>query len=197
MWQFRKCWHWDFIWQLKSTTLWLLWGSADNNVESICGRKNSLPLILFLLLTGSSSLKRFKNRRTWGRYNLHDMLAYWKIVLCVFYAFATLCLDTVKNNLGSFSHTLLITVLFQSLRDKQKSVRENQAPNMKQMKMWSVSSFFQNPTAVEFNEIQQILPLDFRLWDLNLKKRMFWNVITSAVPCGDLHVISALCSSAN
>ena len=69
----------------------------------------------------------------------------------------------LQNNLGPFSHILLITVLFQSLRDKQKSVRENQAPNMKQMKMWSVSSFFQNPTAVEFNEIQQILPLDFRL----------------------------------
>ena len=48
----------------------------------------------------------------------------------------------LQNNLGPFSHILLITVLFQSLRDKQKSVRENQAPNMKQMKMWSVSSFF-------------------------------------------------------
>jgi len=52
--------------------------------------------------------------------------------------------------------------LFQSLRDKQKTVRESQAPNMKQMKMWSVSSFFKNLTAVELNEIQQIFPLEFK-----------------------------------
>lgn len=35
---------------------------------------------------------------------------------------------------------LLFCSFFQSLRDKQKTVRESQGPNMKQMKMWSVSS---------------------------------------------------------
>ena len=32
-----------------------------------------------------------------------------------------------------------LSLFCQSLRDKQKAVRENQGPNMKQMKMWSVS----------------------------------------------------------
>ena len=43
-----------------------------------------------------------------------------------------------------FFVTLIIVFsrLFQSLRDKQKSVRESQGPNMKQMKMWSVSIVF-------------------------------------------------------
>ena len=41
---------------------------------------------------------------------------------------------------------LRFTFLFlQSLRDKQKAVREDQAPNMKQMKMWSVSK---NPVKI-------------------------------------------------
>lgn len=42
--------------------------------------------------------------------------------------------------------TLSFTFLFlQSLRDKQKALRESQAPNMKQMKMWSVSK---NPVKI-------------------------------------------------
>lgn len=39
------------------------------------------------------------------------------------------------------THAYYFAFVFQSLRDKQKSVRESQAPNMKQMKMWSVSTF--------------------------------------------------------
>ena len=39
----------------------------------------------------------------------------------------------------------------QSLRDKQKSVRENQAPNMKQMKMWSVSK---NPVKILVQQLE-------------------------------------------
>lgn len=34
---------------------------------------------------------------------------------------------------------LFIIVLFQQLREKQKYLRENHAPNMRQMKMWTVS----------------------------------------------------------
>ena len=68
------------------------------------------------------------------------------MLLCVLHVFAALSTlaNSWSNNIGSFSRILQISVFaffFQSLRDKQKAVRESQAPNMKQMKMWSVSSF--------------------------------------------------------
>lgn len=49
-------------------------------------------------------------------------------------------------NLVTLFRPLSFTFWFlQSLRDRQKAVRENQAPNMKQMKMWSVSK---NPVKI-------------------------------------------------
>ena len=60
-----------------------------------------------------------------------------------------------------FFITLIIVSsrLFQSLRDKQKSVRESQAPNMKQMKMWSVSIVFLLKTCQRRDESFLKLPV--------------------------------------
>ena len=85
---------------------------------------------LWFLCLGSSLLKRFKNKKIWERYERQQSITEPR------YAVQALRL--------SFTFWFL-----QSLRDKQKSVRENQAPNMKQMKMWSVS---ENPVKILFQQ---------------------------------------------
>lgn len=141
IWQFRsirKCSLRAFIRQQKSETLRLPRRSAENNTcfimamatcvqiwtkgvgnSSICRRKKSklgtmlFPLIQFLLLTGSSSPKRSKSRRTWGRYKRSDKLYFLTVrylILCVLHAFAAL-FTKFTSKLGSLSRICLITLL--------------------------------------------------------------------------------------
>ena len=61
--------------------------------------------------------------------DISDVLRFMSRNLRVFFANTRLFITLV----------VVFSCLFQSLRDKQKSMRESQGPNMKQMKMWSVS----------------------------------------------------------
>ena len=70
------------------------------------------PLIQFLLSTGSSSPKRFKNRRTWGRYRRSDKFCFLTVrslVLCVLHGFAA-HFTKFTSKLGSLSRICLITL---------------------------------------------------------------------------------------
>ena len=87
---------------------------------------------MWFLCLGNNLLKRFKNKKIWERYERQQSITEAR------YTVQALRLSS--------------TFLFlQSLRDKQKSVRENQAPNMKQMKMWSVSK---NPVKILVQQLE-------------------------------------------
>ena len=87
---------------------------------------------LWFLCLGSSLLKRFKNKKIWERYERQQSITEPRY--------------TIQGLTLSFTFWFL-----QSLRDKQKAVRENQAPNMKQMKMWSVSK---NPVKILVQQLE-------------------------------------------